>query len=231
MSEFKQQLFETLVSSNYGIEVNVDRSVIENCFEEQNSINALQYTPSIEKEIESDKQQQAEAVKEILEFNLPFLEKEVIRRIYFEDMKQEGIAKLYGISQEMVSYYKARAEKRIEYFMKTRRIGICNMEDDLRPVVTQKQLEALVLYYKIHNQNTIAFQCNVTQSAISTRIKLGMKQLRFAAKTRPELIKYCEIFRFLTIYNSLQGYQNKTNKSQTILELAKQRHKSPSWSL
>jgi len=56
MSEFKQQLFETLVSSNYGIEVNVDRSVIENCFEEQNSINALQYTPSIEKEIESDKQ-------------------------------------------------------------------------------------------------------------------------------------------------------------------------------
>ena len=219
VNDYRKQLFETISSSNYSIEVNVDRSVIENCFDHESSINALRYTPTIEKEIESDKQLQIEAIKEILEFNLPLLEKEVIKRIYFEDMKQEGIAKLYGVSQEMVSYYKARAEKRIEYFMKTKNIGIQHMEEDLREIVTQKQLEALIMYYRIHNQNIIAHKCNVTQSAISTRIKLGMRQLRSAAKTRPELIKYCEIFRFLTIYNSLQGYQNKTNKSQIILEI------------
>jgi len=223
IADYKKQLYESICTSGNNIEVSVDNSVIENCFEQSNSINALQYTPTIEIEIESTKKEEAEAVKEIMEFNLPFLEKEVIKRIYFDDMKQEGIAKLYGISQEMVSYYKARAEKRIEYFMKTKKIGISHMEDDLKDIVTAKQLEALVMYYKVHNQNVIAIHCKVTQSAISTRIKLGMKQLRIAAQGRPELMKYCEIFRFLCIYNSLQGYQNKPNKSQMILDLAKKR--------
>jgi hypothetical protein len=71
----------------------------------------------------------------------------------------------------------------------------------------------------------IAGQCSVTQSAISTRIKLGLKQLMIAAQKKPSLMKYCEIFRFLSIYNSLQGYKNKPNKSQMMLDLAQQRQR------
>lgn len=207
------------------MEVSIDSAILENCFEDQNSINALQYTPTIEYEIENTNKYDSEAIKDVIEFNLPFLEREVIKRIYFDEIKQEGIAKLYGISQEMVSYYKARGEKRIEYFMKTKKIGIQDLIDDLKDIVTSKQLEALVLYYKYHNQNMIAGQCSVTQSAISTRIKLGLKQLMIAAQKKPSLMKYCEIFRFLSIYNSLQGYKNKPNKSQMMLDLAQQRQR------
>jgi len=206
-TSYRKQIAESILFSTNKREILLDGKLVEDYFKNSDGLHSLHYTPTIEEEIKNNKSNKLDLIREIIEFNLPFLEKQIIKRVYFDEMKQEGIGKLLDISQEMVSYYKARAEKRIRYYLKTKEIGIQDLEKRLKEIVTSKQLEALMLYFKFHNQNKIAKYCNVTQSAISTRLKLGLKQLKDSAINDPSLKKYYEVFRYLFLYNSLQNSQ------------------------
>lgn len=206
-TNYKQKIINEIYRNKHKKEIPLDNSVVENHFVCDDSLRGLLYSPTIEEELESTKRDKIQAIREIIDFNLPQLEKKIIQRIFFDDMKQEGIARLFQISQEMVSYYKHRAVQRIQYYLKTKDICMASMRKCLEKIVTRKQCDAMIMYYKIHNQNIVANHFNVTQSAISSRLKLGLKQLGIASQNNVQYQKYYEIFKFLYEYNSLQSSQ------------------------
>jgi len=205
---YKHDIISEIYHSKNKREITLDNTIVEKHFLNSNKI-PVRYTPTLKEELTSIKKERLNAIKDIIDLNLPELEKKIIRRAYYDNMKQEGIAKIYGLSQEMVSYYKSRAERRIRYYIKAKNISLDDMRIELKGVVTRKQLEALIMYFKHHNQNYIANRFGVTQSAISSRLKLGLKQIGKYIPENPFLQRYHDIFSDLFLYNSLQSKQSR----------------------
>lgn len=136
----------------------------------------------------------------------PF-EFDVYCKYFIDQLTLTNIAISHNITQENITYHIKRILNKLKHYEKI--LG-CNIENDLKPFVTPKQLSALIQYTTC-SQQTIAENLNVTQAAVSSRLNLALKQIKFHSKTNPDLINYYDFFYYLLhnpqipIKNACQG--------------------------
>lgn len=206
-------------------EISVDSSIFENLFSESDSL----YFNFVTEDLDFEKQRKVDEVYYIIENMLPKIEKQVIFLSYFLKKKQEVIGRLLKISQEMVCYYKKRAEKRIKLHYFFRSIDINDMTLFFNERITKKQKVAMLEYFHVHDLGKIAHTITkmehrkkeIHYEAIGSRIKLGIKKLEELSKSEnsEEAIKakkYFDVFTCLKRYNSLYHSQSKKKVKRVI---------------
>lgn len=140
---------------------------------------------------------------------LPDFERDIMTLIYDYNKIQEDIGVILGLSQEMVNYYKKRAIHRILHFYHHRKIDVNDMRSCLCKHMSKRQLEAMMLYFFKHNQRMVSKELNISQSAVSARLKQGLKKLKRKSKNDEHILKYYKIFYNLTKQKSLYSSQTR----------------------
>lgn len=209
--------------SNFKREVRIDQNLLELFF---SNADGLYASSDIQIELEND--DKISEINYIIENMLPEIEKYVILLLFFYKKKQEVVGRILRVSQEMVSYYKKRALKRINLLCFFRNIDITKMETFLEQHVTKKQKVAMIEYFKDHDLRRIAKKIGKAEGkidllyeSIGSRIKLGLKRLDYLKKSSNvtlsrEATLYHKVFSLLKKYNSLYHTQSKKKVGKEI---------------
>lgn len=140
---------------------------------------------------------------------LPDFERDIMTLIFDYNKIQEDIGVILGLSQEMVNYYKKRAVHRILHFYEHRKIDVNDMRCCLSQYMSKRQLEAMMLYFFKHNQRIVSKELGISQSAVSARLKQGLKKIRKKSKLDENVMKYYKIFDNLSKQKSLYNSQTR----------------------
>ena len=174
-------------------------------------------------DFEQSEYERFQEVSYIVKTLLPKLEREVVLLSFFQNKRQREIARMLEISQEMVAYYKKRAIFRVRMWIRNRNLDLQRMEEVLSRWITDRQVNAIMLYLRYHSQDAVAGQLDITQAAVSSRITLGHKHLRrvirtpFAGDQRAELKQYVDVVSALVAHNSLLDIQAKKPRRETAV--------------
>lgn len=140
---------------------------------------------------------------------LPDFERDIMTLIFDYNKIQEDIGVILGLSQEMVNYYKKRAIHRILHFYHHRKIDVNDMRECLQSYMSKRQLEAMMLYFFKHNQRIVSKELGISQSAVSARLKQGLKKLKKKSRRDERAATYFKVFDNLTKQKSLYSSQTR----------------------
>ena len=98
---------------------------------------------------------------------------------------------------------------RILHFYSNRKIDVNDMRCCLAQNMSKRQLEAMMLYFLKHNQRVVSKELGISQSAVSARLKQGLKKLKRKIKTDERAAKYYAVFDNLTKQKSLYSSQTR----------------------
>lgn len=183
-------------------EINLDNTTLSTFFCETENVT----TKSVNYEEDDEKLTE---IRFIIHNLLPDFERDIMSLIFDYNKIQEDIGVILGLSQEMVNYYKKRAIHRIRHFFDNRKIDVNDMRSCLSRYVSKKQLEAMMLYFLKHNQRIVSKELGISQSAVSARLKQGLKKIKRRTKNDERAAKYYDVFDNLTKQKSLYNSQTR----------------------
>jgi len=193
----------TFKFSGFKKELNLDNSTLSTFFCETENATARTSNSNYDNdEILSD-------IRFIIHNLLPDFERDIMSLIFDHNKIQEDIGVILGLSQEMVNYYKKRAIHRIKHFYSNRKIDVNDMRSCISKYVSKRQLEAMMLYFLKHNQRAVSKELCISQSAVSARLKQGLKKIKKRIKVDEKLQCYYNIFDNLTKQKSLYNSQTR----------------------
>jgi DNA-directed RNA polymerase specialized sigma subunit len=158
---------------------------------------------------DDDEEERLAEIRFIIHNLLPDFERDIMTLIFDYNKIQEDIGVILGLSQEMVNYYKKRAIHRILHFYNNRKIDVNDMRNCLAQHMSKRQLEAMMLYFLKHNQRIVSKELGISQSAVSARLKQGLKKLKRKVKVDERAAKYYLVFDNLTKQKSLYSSQTR----------------------
>lgn len=100
---------------------------------------------------------------------IPEREADLIRLYYRDQMKQEQIARLFGITQAAVSYRLARGRRRIQFLQTIPELDQDLFDTELGPEFIDQDLEILWLMYETTCQSEVAKLMGLTQGRVRHR--------------------------------------------------------------
>jgi len=196
-----KSLFRT---AGFKKEINVDSGMLADFFATDDSA-----TSRSKGNYEDKDEEKLTEIRFIIHNLLPDFERDIMTLIFDYNKIQEDIGVILGLSQEMVNYYKKRAIHRILHFYHHRKIDVNDMRQCLSRCVSKRQLEAMMLYFFKHNQRIVSKELDISQSAVSARLKQGLKKLKKKARTDELIDKYYTVFSNLTKQKSLYSSQTR----------------------
>ena len=109
---------------------------------------------------------------------IPAREADLIRLYHRDQMKQEQIARLFGITQAAVSYRLARGRRRIQYLRCMPELNRDDFEMELGPKFNEQDREILWRMYETTCQSEIAKQMGLTQGRVRHRFFRSLSRIR-----------------------------------------------------
>ena len=185
-------------------EINIDSGILATFF----ATNENATLRSKENYNEEDEEKLIEIIF-IIHNLLPDFERDIMTLIFDYNKIQEDIGVILGLSQEMVNYYKKRAIHRILHFYHHRKIDVNDMRECLQSYMSKRQLEAMMLYFFKHNQRIVSKELGISQSAVSARLKQGLKKLKKKSRRDERAVTYFKVFDNLTKQKSLYSSQTR----------------------
>lgn len=131
-------------------------------------------------EEESDdqiKQLHFDAIEPYLK-RIPEREADLIQLYHQDKMKQEQIAKLFGITQAAVSYRLHRGIKRIRFLRTIPELEKDEFEEDFKDKFNEQDRQILWLMYETTCQSEIAKQLNLTQGRVRHRFFRSLDKIK-----------------------------------------------------
>jgi|GEM_PF-6856965 len=190
--------------TGYRKEINIDNTVLASFFAVDESA-----TSKVKRNYNSSDEEKLIEIRFIIHNLLPDFERDIMTLIFDYNKIQEDIGVILGLSQEMVNYYKKRAIHRILHFYHHRKIDVNDMQECLHQYMSKRQLEAMMLYFFKHNQRIVSKELGISQSAVSARLKQGLKKLKKKSRHDERVAKYYRIFDNLTKQKSLYSSQTR----------------------
>jgi DNA-directed RNA polymerase specialized sigma24 family protein len=109
---------------------------------------------------------------------IPPREADLIRLYYRDQMKQEQIARMFGITQAAVSYRLARGRRRIQFLFTIPELDFDLFEMELGPKFTDQDREILWRMYETTCQSKVAKQMNLTQGKVRHRFFSSLSRIK-----------------------------------------------------
>jgi DNA-directed RNA polymerase specialized sigma24 family protein len=109
---------------------------------------------------------------------IPEREADLIERYFKHGMKQEQIARLFGITQAAVSYRLHRGIKRIQFLRTIPELNESDFETDLYPYFSDQDREILWRMYLTTCQSEVAKQMGLTQGRVRHRFFRSLAQMK-----------------------------------------------------
>lgn len=109
---------------------------------------------------------------------IPDREADLIELYYKDRLKQEQIAKLYGITQAAVSYRLHRGIRRIQFLRTIPELNSAEFELDLSPKFLPQDLEILWRMYETTCQSAIAKEMGLTQGRVRHRFFRSLARIK-----------------------------------------------------
>lgn len=109
---------------------------------------------------------------------IPARESDLISLYYRDRMKQEQIARLFGITQAAVSYRLHRGIKRIQFLRTIPELDKEDFDLELGPKFTDQDLEILWRMYETTCQSAIAKEMNLTQGRVRHRFFRSLARIK-----------------------------------------------------
>lgn len=109
---------------------------------------------------------------------IPPREADLIRLYHKDQMKQEQIARLFGITQAAVSYRLARGRRRIQMLRCMPELNRDDFEMELGPKFNDQDREILWRMYETTCQSEIAKQMGLTQGRVRHRFFRSLNRIR-----------------------------------------------------
>lgn len=109
---------------------------------------------------------------------IPPREADLIRLYHLNKMKQEQIAKLFGITQAAVSYRLHRGIKRIQFLRTIPELEKDKFDLELGPKFIEQDREILWRMYETTCQSEIAKQMNLTQGRVRHRFFRALQKIK-----------------------------------------------------
>lgn len=185
-------------------EINIDNGILSTFFASDESA-----TCRSKENYSNDDEEKLVEIRFIIHNLLPDFERDIMTLIFDYNKIQEDIGVILGLSQEMVNYYKKRAIHRILHFYHHRKIDVNDMRECLQRHMSKRQLEAMMLYFFKHNQRIVSKELGISQSAVSARLKQGLKKLKKKSRHDERVLKYYKVFDNLTKQKSLYSSQTR----------------------
>jgi DNA-directed RNA polymerase specialized sigma24 family protein len=162
---------------------------LANKYSNENSLGyELDYNQGLSDELSDliDEKLAAQEVTEQLDFTalekylsrIPDREADLIRLYHKDKMKQEQIAKLFGITQAAVSYRLHRGIKRIQFLRTIPELCREVFEMDLKEKFNDQDREILWRMYETTCQSEIAKQMNLTQGRVRHRFFRALNRIK-----------------------------------------------------
>jgi predicted transcriptional regulator len=185
-------------------EIAVDSAMLADFFATDDSA-----TTRSKSNYDAEDEERLAEIRFIIHNLLPDFERDIMTLIFDYNKIQEDIGVILNLSQEMVNYYKKRAIHRILHFYHHRKIDVNDMRVCLSHCVSKRQLEAMMLYFFKHNQRIVSKELGISQSAVSARLKQGLKKLKKRSRSDEQILKYYNVFSNLTKQKSLYSSQTR----------------------
>ena len=109
---------------------------------------------------------------------IPVREADLIRLYYRDQMKQEQIARLFGITQAAVSYRLARGRRRIQFLQTIPELDKDLFYKELGPEFIEQDLEILWRMYETTCQSEVAKLMGLTQGRVRHRFFRAKDHIR-----------------------------------------------------
>ncbi len=109
---------------------------------------------------------------------IPLREADLITLYYRDRLKQEQIARLFGITQAAVSYRLHRGIKRIQFLRTIPDLDQDDFEDELGPEFSDQDREILWLMYETTCQSEIAKRLKLTQGRVRHRFFRSLNKIK-----------------------------------------------------
>ena len=109
---------------------------------------------------------------------IPPREADLIRLYYRDQMKQEQIAKLFGITQAAVSYRLARGRRRIQFLFTIPELELDIFELELGSKFASQDREILWRMYETTCQSEVAKQMGLTQGRVRHRFFRSLNRIK-----------------------------------------------------
>lgn len=187
-------------------EIPIDSAILADFFSTEESA-----TGRVKSNYDDNDEEKLLEIRFIIHNLLPDFERDIMTLIFDYNKIQEDIGVILGLSQEMVNYYKKRAIHRILHFYHHRKIDVNDMRSCLSQYISKRQLEAMMLYFFKHNQRIVSKELGISQSAVSARLKQGLKKLKRKSRYDKRVAKYYDVFDNLTKQKSLYSSQTRMN--------------------
>ena len=122
----------------------------------------------IEEDVEDKKKLAFDAIEKYL-YKIPLREQDLITLYHRDNMKQEQIAKIFGITQAAVSYRLHRGIKRIQFLRTIPELDLDAFQLELGSKFSDQDREILWLMYQTTCQSEVAKQMGLTQGRVRHR--------------------------------------------------------------
>jgi len=109
---------------------------------------------------------------------IPSREQDLISLYYRDRMKQEQIARLFGITQAAVSYRLHRGIRRIQFLRTIPELDYDTFNLELGPKFSEQDLEILWRMYETTCQSAIAKEMNLTQGRVRHRFFRSLSRIK-----------------------------------------------------
>lgn len=142
---------------------------------------------------------------------IPIREADLIRLYYRDHMKQEQIAKLFGITQAAVSYRLARGRRRIQFLQTIPELDKKLFYKELGPEFIAQDLEILWRMYETTCQSEVAKLMGLTQGRVRHRFfraKDHLKEL-IGRDAKEKYAKIQEMRRKNLNYELIDGMEDE----------------------
>lgn len=144
---------------------------------EIDAIIERELSPIPEEVMQSDDNFEFTSVEKYLH-RIPSREKDLISLYYRDRMKQEQIARLFGITQAAVSYRLHRGIKRIQFLRTIPELEYETFELELGPKFSIQDLEILWRMYETTCQSAIAKEMHLTQGRVRHRFFRSLSRIK-----------------------------------------------------
>jgi DNA-directed RNA polymerase specialized sigma24 family protein len=157
---------------------NKDRLGYDPETDELDSLIEQNLAPDVEEELTTEGQSlDFDSISKYLD-RIPPREADLIRLYHKDKMKQEQIAKLFGITQAAVSYRLHRGIKRIQFLRTIPDLERDQFELELGPKFVEQDREILWRMYETTCQSEIAKQMNLTQGRVRHRFFRALQKIK-----------------------------------------------------
>lgn len=129
------------------------------------------------KQISEESLLEFDAISEFLT-RIPIREADLITLYYRDKLKQEQIAKLFGITQAAVSYRLSKGIKRIQWLRTIPTLDKEDFESELGPEFSQQDLEILWRMNEVTCQSKIAKEMGLTQGRVRHRFFRALQKIK-----------------------------------------------------